>query len=102
MTSRERSFVPNAVLAWLLCLGSAAVAQTASSGENTSRTAEPSQQEAVPNPAPVAAVSAEGTPRATAVEEEILVTGSRIRRKDLTTPAPVTVITREAVQASGK
>ncbi len=34
--------------------------------------------------------------------EEIVVTGSRIRRKDLTTPAPVTVLTREQVQASGK
>jgi outer membrane receptor protein involved in Fe transport len=34
--------------------------------------------------------------------EEIVVTGSRIRRKDLTTPAPVTVISREQVVASGK
>ena len=34
--------------------------------------------------------------------EEVVVTGSRIRRKDLTTPAPVTVLNREAVQASGK
>jgi outer membrane receptor protein involved in Fe transport len=34
--------------------------------------------------------------------EEIVVTGSRIRRKDLTTPAPVTVISREQVTQSGK
>ena len=34
--------------------------------------------------------------------EEVVVTGSRIRRKDLTTPAPVTVLNRESVQASGK
>jgi len=34
--------------------------------------------------------------------EEIVVTGSRIRRKDLATPAPITVISREQVQASGK
>src|SRR4051812_114993 len=34
--------------------------------------------------------------------EEIVVPGSRIRRKDLTTPAPVTVISREQVTASGK
>ncbi len=34
--------------------------------------------------------------------EEVVVTGSRIRRKDLNTPAPVTVLNREAVQASGK
>src|SRR5882724_10535714 len=34
--------------------------------------------------------------------EEVVVTGSRIRRKDLTTPAPVTVVTREQFQASGR
>src|SRR5205823_10880463 len=31
-----------------------------------------------------------------------VVTGSRIRRKDLTTPAPVAVLTREQFEASGK
>jgi outer membrane receptor protein involved in Fe transport len=34
--------------------------------------------------------------------EDIVVTGSRIRRKDLTTPAPVTVINRDAITSSGK
>ncbi len=34
-------------------------------------------------------------------EEEIVVTGSRVRRKDLTTPAPVTVINREQITSSG-
>jgi outer membrane receptor protein involved in Fe transport len=34
-------------------------------------------------------------------EEEITVTGSRVRRKDLTTPAPVSVVTREQISASG-
>ncbi len=34
--------------------------------------------------------------------EEVVVTGSRIKRKDLTTPAPVTIMSREAVVASGK
>jgi iron complex outermembrane receptor protein len=34
--------------------------------------------------------------------EEIVVTGTRIRRKDLTTPAPVAIINREAIQAAGK
>ena len=34
--------------------------------------------------------------------EEVVVTGSRIRRKDLTTPAPVTVINHEQIEASGK
>ena len=50
------------------------------------------------NPAPETAV---GTPKRTS-EEEIVVTGSRIRRKDLTTPAPLTVISREQVASSGK
>ncbi len=35
-------------------------------------------------------------------EEEILVTGTRIPRKDLTTPAPVTVISAEQITESGK
>ena len=34
--------------------------------------------------------------------EELIVTGSRIRRKDLTTPAPVTVVTREQFESSGR
>jgi outer membrane receptor protein involved in Fe transport len=36
------------------------------------------------------------------MEEQIVVTGSRIRRKDLTTPAPVTVISRQQFESSGK
>src|SRR5205814_4898844 len=51
------------------------------------------------NPAPDAAV---GTTSKRTSEEEIVVTGSRIRRKDLTTPAPLTVISREQVASSGK
>src|SRR6267143_6809603 len=35
-------------------------------------------------------------------EEEIVVTGSRIHRKELTTPAPVRVITREQINQSGR
>ncbi|MFL5274745.1 MAG: TonB-dependent receptor plug domain-containing protein, partial [Anaeromyxobacteraceae bacterium] len=34
--------------------------------------------------------------------EEIVVTGSRIRRKELTSPAPVAVIGREQIQSSGR
>src|SRR5882724_11112595 len=36
------------------------------------------------------------------ITEEVIVTGSRIRRKDLTTPAPVTVVTREQFESSGR
>ena len=37
-----------------------------------------------------------------AMREDIVVTGSRIRRKDLTTSAPVAVFTREQIQATGR
>jgi iron complex outermembrane recepter protein len=63
---------------------------------------------AEPAPAPPAAAEpAPATPAAAAAgkeekTEEITVTGTRIRRKDLTTPAPVTVINREQITASGK
>ncbi|MBI5067925.1 MAG: TonB-dependent receptor [Deltaproteobacteria bacterium] len=37
-----------------------------------------------------------------AVVEEITVTGTRVKRKDLTTPAPVAVLSREQILSSGK
>jgi len=73
------------------------------------------QQPAVPVPAPAPSAVEEvqanppaGTAAAPAKPgkqqfgEEIVVTGSRIRRKDLTTPAPVAVLTKEQIQSSGK
>jgi outer membrane receptor protein involved in Fe transport len=36
------------------------------------------------------------------LEEEVIVTGTRVRRKDLKTPAPVTVISHEQIEQSGK
>lgn len=64
-------------------------------------------QEATPAEA---APAAEATPPAAAAgpkaraqqTEEIVVTGSRIRRMDLSTPAPVTVVTKDQITASGK
>src|SRR5712664_3108171 len=47
-------------------------------------------------------VEGEPAPGTKPMEEEIVVTGSRVRRKDLTTPAPVTVLTRQQLQESGK
>jgi iron complex outermembrane receptor protein len=44
----------------------------------------------------------EEAPTRRAGEEEITVTGSRVRRKDLTTPAPVTVFTRQQIEESGR
>jgi iron complex outermembrane recepter protein len=103
MAVEEKWFLPNAVLAWLVCFGPAAVAQTASSGESRSSAAETSpQQERSRELAPAEATAVEGPRRPRTAEEEVVVTGSRIRRKDLTTPAPVTVINREQVVASGK
>jgi outer membrane receptor protein involved in Fe transport len=57
------------------------------------------QAAAAPQAAPAEATGAPA-PRNKA-EEEIVVTGSRVRRKDLTTPAPVTVINREQIVSSG-
>ena len=37
-----------------------------------------------------------------AMQEDIVVTGSRIRRKDLTSAAPLAVFTREQIQATGR
>jgi outer membrane receptor protein involved in Fe transport len=54
---------------------------------------------AVVGEAPAAAPAAKADEERT---EEIVVTGTRIRRKDLTTPAPVTVINRDQIVASGK
>ncbi len=56
-------------------------------------------QSAVVGEAPAAAPAAKGDEERT---EEIVVTGTRIRRKDLTTPAPVSIVNRDALVNSGK
>jgi iron complex outermembrane receptor protein len=64
----------------------------------------PVDQSTSPNPPATAAEQtgvAGGPSSRKAATEEIVVTGSRVRRKDLTTPAPVTVINREQLQTSG-
>src|SRR5207248_2503785 len=91
-----------------LCVSEMAAAQESRPAGQTP----PPAETGVPTPA-VGQPNTTGTPEATgttgaqaagkrAAEETITVTGSRIRRKDLTTPAPVTVISREQVVASGK
>src|SRR5215467_13752621 len=71
---------------------------------STARGTPPPDQPAAAEAAQPAAEAAEPTaPKGKrAGEEEIVVTGSRVRRKDLTTPAPITVINKEQVEASGK
>jgi outer membrane receptor protein involved in Fe transport len=72
-----------------------ALEQQPTQTEVTQPAAEPAAAEPAAEP---------GAPRRPkkAGEEELLVTGSRVHRKDLTTPAPITVISKEQVQASGK
>ena len=60
--------------------------------------AEPAPQAAVEPGVPTSAPPEERR----SVTEEVVVTGSRLRRKDLTTPAPVTVVTREQFENSGR
>ncbi len=83
-----------------LCVSAMAAAQESRPAGQTP----PPAETGVPTPAvgqPDTTATSEAAGKR-AAEEEIIVTGSRIRRKDLTTPAPVTVISREQVVASGK
>src|SRR6266446_7751810 len=83
-----------------LCVSAMAAAQESRPAGQTP----PPAESGVATPA-VGQPDTTATPEAAgkrAAEETITVTGSRIRRKDLTTPAPVTVISREQVIASGK
>ena len=70
----------------------------------TNPAATPDQTPANP-PAPGEAAGVAGgtsaQPKKSATEE-IVVTGSRVRRKDLNTPAPVTVLSRDQITASGR
>jgi len=69
-------------------------------------TAEPAQAPAQPEATPATPTTTEApsadAEQRKAAREEITVTGSRVRRKDLTTPAPVTVLTRAQFEESGK
>jgi iron complex outermembrane recepter protein len=81
--------------------------QTTDQSNQSGATTSPPTPGTAPDAAPAAPAdaSADVTVQPTTKSkfgEEIVVTGSRIRRKDLTTPAPVTVLSREQVQASGK
>ncbi len=78
-------------------LSIAALAALSISGQASAQ-----QQETPPAPTQPAAAEPVADTGKKSATEEIVVTGSRIRRKDLTTPAPVTLISREQVTASGK
>jgi outer membrane receptor protein involved in Fe transport len=71
-------------------------------GAQESRPAPAAPATVEPQPA-TAAPSGADTPAArSTAEEEIVVTGTRVRRKDLTTPAPLTILTRQQLEESGK
>src|SRR6266478_471062 len=92
MSSRRTTYQVASIL--LLSAGIAA-AQSQETPPPTTADQQAGAEPAVPTSAPP------GEERRS-LTEEVVVTGSRIRRKDLTTPAPVTVVTREQFQASGR
>jgi outer membrane receptor protein involved in Fe transport len=104
MHSKHRA-IRLALLASLAASGMVA-AQTTTDQPATSNQPAPASTPTDPNiPADNSATGTAGGPssgRKKEASEEIVVTGSRIRRKDLTTPAPVTVISREQITSSGK
>lgn len=83
--------------------GGTPVQGTLPSGQSTAPSTAPSPTAAVEPPVPSSAPPSPSEVAARrAAGEEMVVTGSRIRRKDLTTPAPVTVVTRQQFEESGK
>jgi iron complex outermembrane recepter protein len=106
MRSRPKLIETMSALVFVFCAGGVASAQMPSARRTPAPRAALEQQAqppvAEPGAAPAPAAAAEEPSARRAGEEEIVVTGSRVRRKDLTTPAPVTVLTREQLQASGK
>jgi iron complex outermembrane receptor protein len=105
MHSKHRA-IRLALIASLAASGMAAAQTTTTDQPATGNTPAPASTPTDPNvPADNPTTGTAGGPsagRKKEATEEIVVTGSRIRRKDLTTPAPVTVISREQVTASGK
>src|SRR2546427_269800 len=104
MHSKHRA-IRLALIASLAASGMAAAQTTTTDQPATNQPAPASSPSDQNVPAETPATGTAGGPSAgkkKEASEEIVVTGSRIRRKDLTTPAPVTVISREQVTASGK
>src|SRR5207245_1890294 len=85
----------------LTALASLAISMAAVAQQPTDQTNPPATPSAE-TPAPSGATEETPAEPRKKAEEEIVVTGSRVRRKDLTTPAPVTVISREQMITSGR
>lgn len=86
--SRLRTSAAHGAIAAIMFLGNTATAQTAAPGDNTDN---------IPIPADPADQDAEDA----AVGQEIVVTGSRIRRPDFDTPSPVISLGSATIQQSG-
>jgi outer membrane receptor protein involved in Fe transport len=94
---------------FVLSAGRAAAQEPPAPAAPASQPAAPPEPPATPAPEPAAEPVAPAPPEPPAEEkpskekvEEIVVTGSRVRRKDLNTPAPVTVLSRSQWEQSGK
>ena len=102
MSSRPNPSRATSLLALLLCAPAVSLAQQQPPSPTPgSPAATPSSGDTTTQAPPGPGVPEE-PPVRRAGEEEIVVTGSRVRRKDLTTPAPVTVLTRQQLEESGK
>ncbi len=104
MPSSRRAARLAAALISQFCVAGMASAQGTPSGGQPAATTTPAEQpttDAAQTPEPEVTQS-DSPRRGRKGGEEIVVTGSRIRRKDLTTPAPITVISKDQMQASGK
>jgi iron complex outermembrane recepter protein len=91
--------ISTAALISQLCIAQLAAAQQ-SPPQPPSDAPAPAAPSPTEQPEPVAAAAE--TPARKSAGEEIVITGTRIRRKDLTTPAPISVINRTEIQASGR
>src|SRR5260370_5402128 len=100
MSMRRNAVSVAALLVSQIYLTGLAAAQQTPPAEATQPAATPAVPETTA--APEVTPDATGAPRRRAGGEDIVVTGSRIRRKDLTTPAPATVINRQQQTPSGK
>jgi len=94
--------ISSAALVSQLCIAQLAGAQQTPSPPTTSEAAPPAAVGQPEQPPPVAAAAETPAPARKSAEEAIVITGTRIRRKDLTTPAPISVINRTEIQASGR
>src|SRR5205807_1986043 len=85
----------------LTALASLAISMATVAQQPTDQTKPPATPSAE-TPAPSGATEETPAEPRKSAQEEIVVTGSRVRRKDLTTPAPVTVISREQIATSSQ